>query len=60
MSSIDFNIAYLNDPEADHQVTSTLQDLINGVDDETTAAKTIDEIFVTDCHEAYNSYTIAI
>lgn len=38
-------------------IATTLQNLVNGIVDPRTAAKTIDQIIVSDCQKAYSSYT---
>lgn len=55
MSVIALNISDPGDSEADKQIITTLENLVNGSIDPLSAAQTIDRTIVAECHEAYVS-----
>lgn len=58
MSLIQLNTDVGTEGESSLQeVANVLQNLVNGIVDPKTAAQTIDQIIVSDCEEAYLSYT---
>jgi len=57
MSPIGLNIAHTGDDEASKQIKDIFSNVVNGIVDPATAAKTIDQIIINDCQEANKSYT---
>ncbi|THU93292.1 hypothetical protein K435DRAFT_861603 [Dendrothele bispora CBS 962.96] len=57
MHHITLNISESTDSLAEKNIASTLQDLVNGTITPDFAAHTIESVVVSECQEAYKSYT---